>query len=296
MQAKAQSKAIIFGAGNAGVAAKNNLQNRFDVVAFCDNDPVKIGSKLEGVTILSPKELPEQEVDVILIASEFFEKIKQQLLQLGIESVKIQILSAKEIKSLQLGAASKINDLSVNILLMVCKALKQARLRYCADAGTLLGIYRDGALIPWDDDLDVAVCSTQWRQVLQTVTAILPELEVFTNVSWEVQVLHAPQDFCAIKQGDVRSLKLQPVSGNNDLPMMDFFVKYIVGEWMDYTLSSRGIRMPSEHFTQLDNMQFSGTCINIPHNTELYLERHYGDWRTPKQHWDLSELKNATVY
>ena len=33
--------------------------------------------------------------------------------------------------------------------------MQKAQLPYTADAGTLLGLCRDGNLIPWDDDLDL---------------------------------------------------------------------------------------------------------------------------------------------
>lgn len=296
MTASNKQTAIIFGAGNAGIAAMQNITEQYEVLALCDNDPQKAGTYVDDIPIISPNQLDNYTYDKILIASEFFEKIEQQLKVIGIAESKIQVLAATDIKSVHFGSNQQIHNLAVSILLLVCKTLQQANIHYYVDAGTLLGIYRDGALIPWDDDLDVAISSKEWLQTQQAITDILPELQKLTHCPWVLKVHYAGQDFGAVKKGDVRSLKLQPDVANSNLPLMDFFVKYVAGDVMDYTLSSRGIRMPSEHILQLANMEFAGEIINIPGNVELYLERHYGDWRTPKKDWDLSELKNATVY
>ncbi|MDN4500899.1 LicD family protein [Alteromonadaceae bacterium BrNp21-10] len=287
---------VIFGAGNAGIAAMENVSAQYNVIAFCDNDATKVNTLLNGKEVISAAKLLDYPFERILIASEFFEKIKQQLLDMGIHHQQIQVLAATQIKSLHFGEDQQVTNNAIAILLLVCATLKKAGVNYYVDAGTLLGIYRDGALIPWDDDLDIAINSNQVAQTQAAISDLLPQLQQLTQEPWLLNCYEAKQDFGAVKSGNVRSLKLQPQNVHNELPLMDFFVKYVEGNVMDYTLSSRGIRMPSEHLLQLDTMRFAGADINIPSNTELYLERHYGDWRTPKKDWNLSELKNATVY
>ena len=65
---------------------------------------------------------------------------------------------------------------------------------------------------------------------------------------------------------------------------------------MDYCLASRGFRMPSSHFSHTPSHEFAGGVVYLPHAVETYLSNHYGDWRTPKQDWSLSEIKSATVF
>src|SRR5690606_8967682 len=138
----------------------HNVADRFNVIAFCDNDKQKAGSYINHLPVISPSQLSNLSFDAVLIASEFFEKIQQQLIEIGIVQDQIKVLAATDIKSVHLGANNRINNLAVSILLLVCNTLKKAHIHYYVDAGTLLGIYRDGALIPWDDDLDVAISST----------------------------------------------------------------------------------------------------------------------------------------
>jgi len=68
---------IIYGAGEAGVAAKRSFDNAYKVnrkiVAFVDDDPRKVGKTIGGVRIFNAKELPrfitDQKIDELVIAT-----------------------------------------------------------------------------------------------------------------------------------------------------------------------------------------------------------------------------------
>lgn len=293
--ATSSNRAIIFGAGAAGRAALKNISSQYTIVAFSDNNHQRLPHDLEGVPVLAPEDIKRVAFEKILIASEHFEQISKQLVdQLGIDEQFIEVLSANQIKYVHFQDSKQIADSAIDILLLVCQCLRSRGINYYVDAGTLLGIYRDNALIPWDDDLDISVLANELELVRQSISSLLPNLEQTTRTRWELQEFAAHRDFGAVKSGDVRCLKLIPES--NGLPMMDFFVKYIDGECMDYTLASRGIRMPSYHAFNTQSHEFSGGVVSLPNGVEDYLEQHYGEWRVPKRDWNLSELKSATVY
>lgn len=77
---------IIFGAGEAGIIAKNALERdislRSDIVAFLDDDPGKIGKKLEGINIIGTGELErllaERPVDILIMAVQNISHARKQ--------------------------------------------------------------------------------------------------------------------------------------------------------------------------------------------------------------------------
>jgi len=53
------------------------------------------------------------------------------------------------------------------------KILDKIEIRYWLDHGTLLGVVRDGKLIPWDTDIDIGIFHSEAKKVIKKI----PELE-----------------------------------------------------------------------------------------------------------------------
>lgn len=293
----AEKSIVIFGASGSGIAATQHLQCRCKILAYCDNDAGKWGTTLNGIPVIAPNELGTIPFQYIYIASEFFEQIELQLIELGCcEAAQIKNLPASVTKPLHIGKDEKVATITLEILKFLSNALETAKCEYYVDAGTLLGIVRDNALIPWDDDLDFSCDSRSLIHVRDTLEQQLSGLMTLTQTPWTLDVHYANQDFGAVRKGDIRGIKLRPINAVGVLPLVDVFVKYVNGDEMDYVLSSRGIRMPSEHIQNTHTQIFKGFYVRLPSKEKEYLTRHYGDWRTPKQEWDLSMLENATVF
>ncbi len=81
---------LIFGTGNGWEKIKSYLNyNNCKIIAFIDNDPFKSGRTIDGCKIISPAEIINFKYDCIMIASQFFDEITNQLLELGVEKDKI---------------------------------------------------------------------------------------------------------------------------------------------------------------------------------------------------------------
>ncbi|WP_438864915.1 LicD family protein [Neptunicella sp.] len=295
MNESQRPKAVIFGASQAGLAAYHHLKDEYAVIGFCDNDVNKQGQRLAGVMTVAPNELPRIATDYILIASEYAESIENQLQQLSLNAT-IQTLPARLIKFSHFQDDPEVSQIAINILHLVCAHLQRTSVRYYVDAGTLLGIIRDNALIPWDDDLDIAIHAEDLEQTRQSMQPLLQQLATLTGESWQCTEQTNIKVFGAVPKGAIRAMKLSSNQPDSKLPMMDFFIKYIDGQWMDYCLSSRGFRMPALHFEYTEKVIFAGQQLAIPAQVEDYLARHYGDWRTPKKDWNLSDLQNTTLF
>jgi hypothetical protein len=287
--------AVIFGASLSGRSALSAISEQYDVLAFVDNDSKKHGASIQNIPIISPLEIAVLKPDKILIASEFFEQIEEQLKQL-VPNIMVDVLPARLIKPIQLENSHRQGQTAVDLLLMLSDNLKLHDVPHYIDAGTLLGVYRDNALIPWDDDLDFSVNADHLTHTIKVLEQQLPKMLEITGVTWTLHQYINQQTYGAVPIGAIRALKLLPDDDSGVFPGIDFFVKYIQGEHMDYCLASRGFRMPSNHFSHMQNHTFAGGEVYLPNAVEAYLEGHYGDWQTPQENWSLNDIKSSTVF
>lgn len=84
---------IIFGCGIGGQRALSTLMDNECVVAFCDNDPAKQGSSYQNYHVIAPNEIESMDYDLILIASQHYTAIQNQLIDLGINPTKIETIT-----------------------------------------------------------------------------------------------------------------------------------------------------------------------------------------------------------
>lgn len=87
-----KNKVLLFGASAGGSRVLQSLPPACSCAAFIDNDPAKQGEKYFGRPVISPKEIRNHEFDAIIVSSVHHREIKQQLLQLGVEEWKIEIV------------------------------------------------------------------------------------------------------------------------------------------------------------------------------------------------------------
>ena len=293
-----RKKVILFGAGQAGEAALSKYRDKHDIVAILDNDVNKHNKSLQGIPIVPPATLPERSFDMILIASEYFEQIHQQLIgELKITPDKVKILDAQDIKPLCFGSNETVKANAEKVLFSVSEHLIRCNRVHYADAGTLLGIIRDGELIPWDDDIDFAVLATELEVLIDRLPELINSLNNSTKQTWCYALHYSSFDFFSVHKGDVRSVKLYCEQPSAEMPAVDLFVKYVDGELMHDVLASRGLTMPSCFIANTRVIQFKGKDVCVPDDAESYLAKHYGDdWRVPQRNWNLGMLKNATLF
>ncbi|MFR5941210.1 MAG: phosphorylcholine transferase LicD [Parabacteroides merdae] len=63
----------------------------------------------------------------------------------------------------------------LEILKIFDRICRKHNLRYWIDGGTLLGAVRHKGFIPWDDDLDVAMPSEDYKKLDQIIQSELPD-------------------------------------------------------------------------------------------------------------------------
>ena len=188
------------------------------------------------------------------------------------------------------GDARLEGDLGLKAMKMlkdVAGVLKKNKVRFILDCGTLLGFVRENRILPWDNDMDISVASTE-----------LPKLRKCAFLLWlkgyRVRFARAGYSYGPIKKGAPRILKVRNRKGflhRGDI-LLDIFIKYpdIDG---DYVLmvgrddESIIQKFPAAHLMKLTEYCVDGNVFPIPEDYDGYLTGRYGDWRTPVKDWDF---------
>ncbi len=80
---------VIFGTGQIYCQQRKYLEPDKEIVVFIDNDSAKWNTYLDGVKIVSPKDVCGLEYDYIILMSMYAHEMKLQLYALGIPQEKI---------------------------------------------------------------------------------------------------------------------------------------------------------------------------------------------------------------
>ena len=175
------------------------------------------------------------------------------------------------------------------VLLEAKKALDSVNILFWLDFGTLLGVYRDGAFLPNDLDIDIGL--------------------FLDNYSIELENAMKKQGFELIKEFSINNKKY----GLEQTYMLkgvtiDLFYYTIKDDIMyshlfhnfpnlTYTesIKVKGGFLPIEQYLPLssfDEISFLNQKFTVPTPTDQYLSYHYGvDYKTPKS-WSYYDLEN----
>jgi len=184
----------------------------------------------------------------------------------------------------------ELADRANKLLPAVTKLFEKHKIPFCLDGGTLLGIVREGRLLPWDNDLDFFVRGVDASKVKSLKWSLL-----FLGcklVKRKAEEVNGP-----IKKGDPRIYKIQTLKKyDGQRVVIDLIFKYADDENYHWVVG----RNPSVHkkiarhfYDKFDKLNYKGVDYPIPCEVEDYLTKRYGDWRTPKKEWDFRQDDQA---
>lgn len=268
-------KVLLFGASTGGQNFIKNHINDYEILAVVDNDENKHGLFLEGIPIISPTEITAYQFDQIIIASMYVESISKQLVSLGVEADKIKYASKNSMKMDELPFENDIILHKANqFILELSKVFMHVPHYYTF--GTLLGIARDGRLIPWDDDIDIAVFSQDVQAIKEMLLKNVNELEEIFDLKMYTR---------NYLDGRVASVSIDCYENDKKLFNINLDCMYVDGELVKQELNDT----PFKFFEGYDELPFENSKIRVPKNYKKYLEYTYGEWGVVKKNTSFAD-------
>jgi phosphorylcholine metabolism protein LicD len=184
-------------------------------------------------------------------------------------------------------------DIARKMLKDITNLLDELEIPYVLEFGTLLGIIREGRLLPWDTDLDISITDDVLEKLIKNKRKIW-------KLGYRTRIRYFKKEIGSYKAGDIRILKIQTrkffVFKNKGL--LDIFVMkreegghtFVVGETPSVLKT-----IPLTYHDTTTTIDFDDKTYKIPKLYENYLEYIYGDWRTPKKDWDFRYEGNVEI-
>jgi len=281
-------KTLLFGAGEG---SKNFIHNKYkerEYLAIVDNDTSRVGTFFENIIIISPEEIKNYEYDEIVIVTQWVEEVKEQLINvLKISEDKIFIPPKNILKNKEPFMDKNTLELANNILKTISLAAYKEDIELFIDSGTLLGIVRDGTIMPWDDDIDFAVNISNkknqgfdiksWVDDVLKKSDLPVDFDVSAIADKNNKIVDIAIDFTSNKYNSFRtSVKIRKEIGGKSVEQAALGLYYA----------------PSKHFKKYEILTWQDIKLKVPFDYMNYLTFVYGDWKKVKKSITLADYSH----
>jgi len=276
-----KEKIIIFGTGDGGKSYHNN-NDSYETIAFCDNDEKKQGELFNDIKIISPNDIKNINYDYIVIASMYVTEIKEQLItELGIESNKIIIPNKKLLKrTFQPFQDKETLNFARKTLIELAELFEEKKINYFINFGVLLGLIRDGDILPWDDDIDLAVYEEDKNVLIEVLKEHFLIVNRTSSIKWNCFLYEANKKY---------PINLYLIFNNCSINNFPIGIDFLALDFKTFINRNGNMKYPRKFFEDINYINFKEKKIRVPNNPEEYLKLLYGDWQTPKKDISFEE-------
>ena len=171
----------------------------------------------------------------------------------------------------------------------VITIFESCNIAYWLEGGTLLGLRREGRLLPWDNDLDISLHESEGDKLMLLV-------DTLKKKGFRVRTRTFEKDSDVFKQGDLRMIKIRTkrffglLKGN---VCLDVFIKYTKNDKTYWGIADTFMSVPAKFYNSFKKIDFKGKNYSVPEHTDEYLTFRYGNWQTPIKVWNTFEDDGA---
>ena len=150
-------------------------------------------------------------------------------------------------------------------LKLACSLLEALDVSYWVSAGTMLGLYRDGGLIPHDTDIDVETMDTHRAE--------------------DIKKAFSENNYKLVREVFYKKIPMQIAFASlSDNIIFDIYlyVKYDEDTIINYS-DSGVLQLPYGFIQNKRISMFKGVAVPVPYSTEEYLTYRFGNWMEPEK-------------
>ena len=163
------------------------------------------------------------------------------------------------------------------MLLDTIDILNDNGIKYWLEAGTLLGVIRDGDLIPWDYDADIGIPEDMSDKIIELRAKFLPQYIIRKKM---VKTHWLPGNTRVLKIKTIWE-KIRKINFH-----LDIFCVYCVDDKYRWVDTNTLKHVDRKFYDKLKTIKWEGRDVFIPNHVEEYLTLRYGEWKIPKKNHD----------
>lgn len=181
---------------------------------------------------------------------------------------------------------SKNHQLEIVALQEICNLLEENNIPYWLDCGTLLGAYRYGGMIPWDDDIDISIFGVDHDNVKKILRTMNPD--EYQIQDWSSY--RYPKTFLKLYIKKTKTLiDIYHYDIDEKARTITYFYSYkdsaLPDSWKKLELVCV-IPFPYNDVFPLKKATLDGVSVWVPNQMETFLKAKYGENLEPTMVWN----------
>lgn len=183
-------------------------------------------------------------------------------------------------------------------LFVVTDLLDKHSIPYHLEGGTLLGIVRDGDLLPWDYDVDISIPFEHAYKIPKLKWAMLLK-------GFKISIRKSLIDAGPIKKGQYSIFKIKPLLAyviywfvpgyNSQFIVLDIFTKTKDETHTYWQAKEKVMRVENKYYQSFETVTYQNHSLKVPNLYKDYLTEKYGDWSVPVKEWDCGKNELTIV-